>query len=99
MSICFGYQFKKVMLEERCAFTPLSTRFFFLADSSPVRFLPFSSPGTGPDSLNFSRRAAFGFLNAWNTESVRTDLRFSLSLVSYHDMFSLVAIFCKVEIV
>ena len=60
----FHTSVKELMLEQQYTVTPLSTRFFFLADSSPVRFLPFSSPGTGPDSLNFSRRADFGFLNA-----------------------------------
>lgn len=47
-------------------------RFFFLALSSPpagrLCLIPFSSPGTGPDSRSAAIKAGLGFLNVYTSE-------------------------------
>lgn len=49
--------------------TFFSVRFFFFKLSSPpaarLAFIPFSSPGTGPDSRRAANNAGLGFLNVY----------------------------------
>ena len=49
--------------------TFFSIRFFFFELSSPpaarLAFIPFSSPGTGPDSRRAANNAGLGFLNVY----------------------------------
>ena len=59
---------------DHCGFslTFFSVRFFFFALSSPTAprlfFVPFSSPGTEPDSRNSAIKAGLGFLKVWTSK-------------------------------
>lgn len=50
---------------DRRHLTPLSPFFFFLGSVSRFAFMPFSSPGIGPDSFKAAMSPGLGFLNTY----------------------------------